>query len=330
MREGLKKLTLFILLMVSTVCAGAVELISRQVEQNGILIDASEILPSPTPVTVFTNDPSLKGEWTVEHLMWKGGYYLNFIKETSDGKCVINPDEMRWYEAHYHDCEDKRHVAYIVRVTFTSESGLEDSIELKIILLPTRPTISVTHYTYTYDWSDDTIFPNCNMGLNLYSENAVDYILWESESYIFSFPGIFQGGYFYDANPNEVTYVEFDPDWGEYLGVEARNRYGSVLGDIIYTTDYIDDPLILARIEEIRKGAAVETVTDKVASFRLDQDRIAFESTIDSALIYDISGTLVVESPATASLDISSLSQGIYILSYTVNSTTQQVKFQKK
>lgn len=331
MREGLKKLTLFILLMVSTVCAGAVELISRQVEQNGILIDASEILPYPTPVTVFTNDPSLKGEWTVEHLMRKDGYYLNFTKETSDGKCVINPDEMRWYEAHYHDCEDKRHVAYIVRVTFTSESRLEDSIELKIILLPTRPTISVTHYTYTYDWSYDSIFPNCNMGLNLYSENATDYILWESESYIFSFPDHYAGGgYFYDANLNEVTYVEFDPDWGEYLRVEARNRYGSVVGDYIYTTDYIDDPMILARIEEIRKGAAVEAITDDAISFRLDQGQIAFTSPVDNARIYDISGTQAIESSATATIDISHLAQGVYILSYTVNSTTQQVKFQKK
>lgn len=330
MTEKLKKLTLFILLFICTIHTGAAELISRQVEQNGMLIDASEILPSPTPVTVSTNDPSLKGEWTVEHLMENGEYYLDFTKETSDGKCVIDPDEIKWWMAYYHDC-DERHVAYILKVSFTSENGLEDSIELKIILLPTRPTINVTHYTYTYDWSDDSIFPNCNMGLNLYSENAVDYILWESASYIFSFPDYYAGGgYSYDANLNEVTYVEFDPDWGEYLRVEARNRYGSIIGDYIYTTDFIDDPMILARIEEIRNGADVKTLTEEAVSFRLEQDQIAFESSVDCARIYNVSGTQVIESSASSTIDISRLSQGIYILSYTVNSTTKQIKFQKR
>lgn len=325
-----KKVTLTILMILCTICASSKELISRRIMQDGKLLDASEILKSPNPIIVFTTDTTLKGEWKVERLLYEGDYELTFTEESSNGRCTINPDQISWVYSFRYNC-DPRHVAYILRVSFTDQDGIEDSMELRIVILPSKPTINVTHYTYTYDWSDDSIFPNCNMGLNLYSENATEYILWETESYIFSFPDYYAGGgYSYDANLNEVTYVEFDPDWGEYLRVEAENKYGSVSGDHIYTTDYIDDPMILARIEEIKKGAAVEAITDEAVSFRLNQNQIAFTSPVDNARIYDISGTQVIESPASSVIDISHLFKGIYILSYTVNSTTKQIKFQKR
>ena len=153
----------------------------------------------------------------------------------------------------------------------------------------------------------------------------------QSASYIFSYPDYFDvGGYCFEGILNEVTYVELDPDWGEYLRVEAMNRYGSVIGDYIYTTDYIDDTLILARIEEIKTGSAVNTLTDESVSFRWDRNQIDFGSPVGSAKIFNISGAQVLISSPTTTIDISHLSQGIYIMSYTVNSTTEQIKFQKK
>lgn len=326
----LKLLSIFVLLSISIQFAYSENIISHQVIQAGEILDSNEPIMSDRSIQISLVNPDINGTWFVEFVNENGDYVPALTKPNDGNPLIIDPESIPWAHT-FRDKSDSRYHFYIIRVSISCTDNSKDTIELRWKLLPSKPIVEVVDFTYVYDFDEDTIWPNGNLRLKVYSDNVREYCLWASESFLFEFPSIFHCGFPYDAIENDFTCLEYDAEWGEYIAIEAINKYGSILGDMIYTTDYIYDPLILDRIEKIRNKSSVEEIPSDFLppSFTMNGNLITFETIITEPKIFDISGKLIYSCLNESVIDISNLSAGLYILTYVLDSSINQIKFIK-
>lgn len=118
--------------------------------------------------------------------------------------------------------------------------------------------------------------------------------------------------------------------WGAVYEVGARNRFGYTKSDtLLFSTDYITDPEVLARIEELRNkatgvGSVAEDSGDVLKSS--DGEAVVFTREMDSAAVYDLSGVCLIAEQGCSRLDTSHLPNGVYIVDVTWTDSTGTTK----
>lgn len=193
-------------------------------------------------------------------------------------------------------------------------------------LAPSKPIIDNICFDYTFDWEADVIYPYGLFTADLISERADDYLIRYSHQCLFELPDENKRESFplhkiIVAEENDTTEFVYDwVDWGSYVTFDARNKYGSVSSDTICSTDYITDPAVLARLEEIRferSGINDIFIEKQPLSFIIDKNVLSINGNVPSVvsiLIYDISGRILMTVENTKYVDISQLAKGFYIL----------------
>ncbi|MCM1141829.1 MAG: T9SS type A sorting domain-containing protein [Muribaculum sp.] len=330
MNTYIRLMLAIVLMAASTLVAFPMELINRQFVQSGNKMDSSEPVMSPLPIEFSLVDPSMQGEWIVEQLNEYGEYYLMLTSRNTGGPLHVDPEKLEWRYS-YRDKTLPRYHAYILRISFYADDSSCDSVQLRWVLLPKQPEISDVSFVFEYNWEEDRIWPNGVLRMKVTSENMESCCLWASDSFLFGSFDMFKCGFPYEVDSSTGTYLEYDAEWGEYIAIEACNKFGTIYGETIYTTDYIHDPDVLARIEELRQGLSVESVSGENAAstFKSDGNAIQFQTCPKTAMIYDMSGRIVYSGSGESRIDISGFPSGLYILSYQTDSTLNQSKFFK-
>jgi len=306
---------------------GSGELISPVIEQNGKMISVSEEIQSTNPIKVFLVDDNLSGEWTHELLTKNDGYCI--LQKTS-GHSVYEIEPTKnlfqykplWF---YEDGSD--HEIFKIRVTFRSDDGRQDCVELKFDLLPTRPVISNVKFSYTFNWETNEIWPNGKLTFDVTSERSERFLLGYSGGRGFN-PPEYYNWFVYEAK-GATTTIEYDAEWGEYLVIKALNKIGEVMGDtIICTTDYITDEDILKRIHDLQFGSVGHVELNDNENFitKWDNNTLMFKTIVDEVCVYDIASRLCLSEKATDSIELSDLKKGIYIIAYRVKSKQYKSK----
>ena len=163
------------------------------------------------------------------------------------------------------------------------------------------------------------------------AEGATRFKLYWSESFLFSPPKNFR--FSEDIEGINEVRIDFDADWGEYLTVAASNQFGYSHSDIICTTDYITDPDVRKRIEELKQQAGI-TGTNLMPSTietTWDNNILTFNRPAYHVAVYNMTGSPVMPPTTTQSIDLSHLPGGTYIISYAShrnpNSMPTTIKF---
>lgn len=305
-------------------------LISREIEQEGNLICVSEEIQSPNPIRVFLVDDKLIGEWTLEILTINDEYCT---AQKKSGLPVYEIDHVKnllqynplWF---YEDGSD--HKIFKIRVIFRSEGGEQDSIDLKFDLLPTPPVINNVKFSYTFNWETNEIWPNGKLSFDVISERAGCFLLGFSYDCLFETPDEFPYWHIYEAKGKTTTIV-YDAEWGEYITVKSLNGYGEVMGDTICTTDYIIDEDILKRIHNLQLGSVEQSELNDNGDIitKWDNNTLTFETIVEEIYVFDIAGRLCLSKKATDKIEMSDLTEGIYIIAYQVKSKQYKFKITK-
>lgn len=147
-------------------------------------------------------------------------------------------------------------------------NGITDSVEVELNFLPDIPRMHDVSLTYEYDWYWDC-FNEGNMEFTAVSKRAKKFgaKLWIPYRNSYDIP---------EENGEYMLFVEggdgmeclkvidrdshviklTDCDWGQAYKIYASNDFGTTFNneDVLFTTNYIRDPLVLARIDSLRKA----------------------------------------------------------------------------
>lgn len=264
-----------------------------------------------------------------------GKFYIDF--ETA----IIGKDISAKLHQFTNDTDDS--IYYIGFIQISTNGNIIEKIEITLNLLPSKVIIEDIRYEYeyVYDWEYDMIFPNGNLYVTASAKQA-DYFnaLSTTTPFCFEFPskgfGLIEPFYKESDDTDTATYHSDFADWGDFYCVWAINKYGFSTSETILTTDYITDPDILNRLEEIKNSHSelpLVRVDDNI-TFSVADNTISIigdKSAISDITICDIQGRVLYTQNSNDDIDIASLNKGIYILSYTDSAGHKySTKYQKK
>lgn len=191
---------------------------------------------------------------------------------------------------------------------------------------PPKPQISDVSFSYIFNWETNSVWPNGVLTFSVKSEGATCFRLRYNDQIMFSPPPIHLFMFCTDFEGEDEVRIEWNTDWGEYLLVTAYNKYGfSLPSEMIYTTDYITDPDVLQKIEEIKNQAGIlQSNTDTTdISATWDNNTLTFNHPMDKVFVYNIAGNQILAGTNTQSLSLSHLPAGSYIIVYNSYNTTR-------
>lgn len=328
----------FVLLAGSFQMSHAENLISDYVIQGVGVYPSTHVFTDPAPLRFSLNDTSMQGEWSFSLLTNNDTYMDAACTPRESGVCEFSPLEIpssRWiWETKPIFDDSLNRDIFKLRVSFTSVDGAEDSKDIKLGLLPTRPVISDVSYIYKYNWETDYMEVGACFSFKVRVEGADEIIIHESDPYLYEQPAFY--GLSEGFKGMEEVEINYDEDWGVYLYVSAGNHFGSVLSEVICSTDYITDSAILARIAEIKdmETGVGEVGYDKPASYRWDGTFLTFPAIVSSVSVVDMGGREILSASDVESLNLSSFANGIYMVVYKFenqkNGVINRIKIMKK
>ena len=206
----------------------------------------------------------------------------------------------------------------------------KDSMIVLFNLLPSKPKVIDASFTYTrYDWDYDDFYPDyATFNIIFFSARCTKLIVETGDPFFFEFPHD-KRLYF---NIKDIVFPSFEnyyltadvdkfADWGQYYRFIAQNDYGnSYVSDTIVTTDYITDPAILARLEEIRQEVSSISDISKDEDIHIfsKHDYIEVQGNkflVSNLTLFDMNGKIVRQQKNGEDMNISDLPKGLYIIS---------------
>lgn len=232
-------------------------------------------------------------------------------------------------------------IYFIGFVQISSDKTILEKIDISLNLLPSKPILSNISYEYKYNWDFD-MMDYGNLSVTVSSNRTSGKFLAKAtvDTFCFEFPttGRWYGTEFAKNSSSDNSAIFFTDwaEWGTYYWFETYNQYGYAVSDMILTTDYITDPDILNRLEEIKNSRSEqpEIIISNDITFNTSQNTISIigdKSAISDITICDIQGRVLYTQNSNDDIDISSLNKGLYILLYTDSAGHKySTKFQKK
>lgn len=203
----------------------------------------------------------------------------------------------------------------------------KNSLVVRFNLLPSNLIIKNASFIYTqYDWEYDDFFPNAEFSIFFLSERCDKCLLVTGDPFYFDYPERYIFRSITDIVPyrtdDETLIIRTDDtDWGQFYKMSVGNKYGWVSSDtLLLSTNYIFNPEILARLEELEKEYhAVSSIPNEYDIRIINKnDHIEIngnKSLVQGLSIYDSTGKLIKMQRGGENMDISKLSQGLYIVS---------------
>lgn len=311
------------------------DMISELVMQDGSGYSFNHVFENDGALCFALKDGAPVGRWSCA-LKLEDGVYAEVPSSTVGGECFYNPTETSWgawKNAMREYDEQRNQELFMLRVSFRTDEGIEDSRELKLALLPTNPEFEVVDFVYTYNWDEDYIELGAEFSFSVNTIGAKYLELYQTLGNEFE-PGWF--GIRATLNISDPIHI-MDYDWGTFIKVSAGNEFGWVYSDIICTTDYITDAAVLQRIEELRTQASIDQVSTDLSSsdvkIQWHDNHLVFSDRVSKAALYSIDGRLCCQWADTQDIDVLEFSSGMYIVVYSPekdSSKIYQYKFSKK
>ncbi len=296
------------------------ELISTEFTQNGEVKSFDHIVINHLPLKFSLIDETIQGEWRIEIKNNEGKSIYADLESVGRGYCVFNPSttNINWNNIPRKYDRSLNRDLYEIGVVFCSEYGFVDVKYLKLGLLPSRPQISDVIFNIdAYDWEYDMIYPYGNLSFTIKSDGAQNFYYHTSHSFLFPTNDFFVA-FTYRVEGQDEANVSYDADWGEYICVSAGNEFGYVNGDTIFTTDYIKDEAILARIEELKNqaGIHVPNMDGVMQPPTWNNNTLFFNEEVKRVCVYNMMGVLITQGQGLSSMDLSQVSSGVYCVVY--------------
>lgn len=194
---------------------------------------------------------------------------------------------------------------------------------------PTKPIVKNIHFDpLVYDWEIDSIYGDSKLCFDIECENATGLEVhfhgredfWNSDI----MDNIWYEGVevleINNTNHYEFTYVEL----GDIIKICAYNKKGVTFSDPISVNNYLEDPAITARLEELRN--ITTNVDISISDLYSLKNEITFyrnhiyinSDHINSVDVYNLGGDKILKYERMNNiLDTSNLAKGVYIVAYT-------------
>lgn len=308
---------------------------------SGKVVDFNYALTQNDTAYICLDQPEANADWRIETYI-DGKIHnaepdIHVIKDANG--ITLNARQIDWFCAK--KFEDNGFRYYKCKVTVFKNNRTIFSKDIKFDLLPSKPRIHDVRYDYIYnvyyvpEWDKELLSTEGNFSATIESRNSTYLFLALSDCWIFNKKVLYQTQYVVDKiNETEGVFNGEKIEWGNYMYAIAGNEYGSVNGDTICTNDYITDPVILAKIEELRsKWGGVDDVmpNDTENRFKINGGFITVEDIEApySITVYDIAGTVVKEEINNPEICIKDLNPGCYIVALQTKGRKYTKKFIK-
>lgn len=276
--------------------------------------------------TFCTNQVNKQYNWAFAFYEKQTGALMQVLR-TNEQMCffTINPSLIDWYNAKCYEMKRDSSVYYKGMVFLLDGQKKVDSLNVRFNLLPSIPKIKDASFTYTeYDWEHDDFFPNAVFKMYFQSERCDKVLLYTGEPFYFEPPISYYFRFITIVNPYSsngmLSISTNDADWGQCYKIIPGNKYGwGISNDTLFTTNYIYDSNILARLEELKKELSSVSCVTKESEFRIinKNNHIEIEgdkSSIQSLLLYNVAGKLIMNQREGDKMDISNLPSGVYVV----------------
>lgn len=305
----------------------------------------SDEIETANDISFELKDKQAVGKWDVLYLGYDGEYHS--IYEVRGGAKRPESDSnsvffMRMGFLNYEPTIPKNLAAkvftneekplhYMIKVTCQVSNPEENRIDSDTVFLrlglplykPSKPEILEMRYeNIIYDWELDCMLDS-EFTIGLRCEGAaVCELRYNSQS---SFTNS------EDVCLNNIQLIHFDnnyyahfkfggADWGTVMKFIGYNEFGKGEDSGRYfTTDYIDDPEILARIEELKNIANGLGDTKQVKipisdSISVTDEYVYCTGAISNLDLYDMSGNLLSSVNGVGLIRTDNLPHGVYVL----------------
>lgn len=323
------------------------DIISRTYLAGGQVKQVSEAIEMANELTFELIDENYVGKWDVFYLGYDGEYHSIFDAKDSPKRPETECHTfnfMRFCNFRYEMdipsdaakiyTDDKAPLSYFIKVTCELSSSNNDVNEFDSIFLrlglpskkPEKPEILGMKYeNIIYDWELDCMLDSefyvdlrcedaavCSIMSNCRScfENSEDVFLDIIETIHL------------DCNYN--AHYRFEgADWGTIMEFYGYNELGvGEPSDRYFTTDYIDDPEVLARIEEMKniKNGLQDIKQVKIPiseSISINEGYIYCTGEVSSLELFDLNGSLLETQYGAGLIRTDHLPHGVYIINYT-------------
>lgn len=336
----MKEISLIIVIItcITTTCIRALageNMISDVIMQNGKEYGFNHIFDGSGALEFSLNNSNLNGKWKCS-IKTSNEEFLDIPIEVSSNICCFDPSKVNfktWNEEAFRKYDAlKKQDYFILKISYLADYDITEEREFIMQLLPKRLTISNVIFDYEYNWEDDYIAPNGYIHLDVESEGASRFDLYFTHWHLFTDERLFFG-YLKQFNTKNRIHIQHDTDWGEYISFCAFNNYGYVRSDTICTTNYIYDEKILARIEELKRQAAVNDIEqDSKSSYAWDGDVLRFDSEVNNITVFTLDGRNICRLDYGQEIDLTHLLPGLYIVNYkeTITGKSRTTKILKK
>ena len=201
--------------------------------------------------------------------------------------------------------------------------ALIDEMPLLLNVLPSRPKVTEGSLVGTFDYEIVGYDPLAHLSLSFKSDRMDHCTLWffttnwDGKKYVPEYP--MWGVYMVDLKKNnDIFQLEYEyVDCDDFFTISAGNKYGSVLGDTIYTNDYITDPEILDFLEKLLHGVGIDNISSDECKIVAHNNLISVEGCNDDDIetaVYSLNGTLVLENKSSKKTDVNCLKKGAYLV----------------
>ena len=352
----MKHVVLLLGLLSNVIICSAINISSFITLRDGRIVSNEHVFFAQDDCTFSIEQEGKKADWEVlVYALDDWTFEKSFVKvldSTEASHCFsikidnidwarIVPDN-RWIDPEQFMYPNDNSIYFKAIVNIKENGILMDSMELTFNLAPSKPIIANINFDYIFDWEADVICPDGILTADLISQRADDYLIRYSQQCLFELLDDNTGFPFplceiIEAGENDTTKFVYDwVDWGSYVAFDARNKYGSAISDTICSTDYITDPAVLARLEEIRLGRTginEAFIRNFPLKFDIKENVLSLKGDVSSfseISIYDISGRMLIFVDNAQNVDISQLVNGFYILSCVDDKKRKHtVKFRK-
>ena len=200
-----------------------------------------------------------------------------------------------------------------------------DSVHLLLNVLPSRPKIKKATISGHFDFEAGGYEPSAELTVLCSAERMTGLMMMSyvaDSFYVFQFPKDYTGVIEpVDADEKGENLYEIkygNADWGQFYTLIARNEYGHIWGDTLFTTSIIDDPEILHFIEtEHNKSTAIDDIQDDDLRVSFKDNILVIEDSSSRQIqseVYSVNGMLINRNFSAKSIDLNYLCSGAYIV----------------
>ena len=240
--------------------------------------------------------------------------------EAGNNTFTLNPRDFNWS----HAARFKSGNGYDLfkgKIEFISYYEEVDTFSMFFRLAPFIPVLRDVSMQYEYDWEYDCFNEDSKIQFSVATHDAKEVTVLVSDSYYWRVDEEFFPIYNVQLPVENDSIYKYETltDWGTIYKIYARNFFGySYCDSIIFTTDLITDPQVLERLDQLKKEeSSIESMHTDISGIQIiDRNQVFIPSNYTYLCVIDIAGRQYGLPCENNIIDLSPLSNGVYIIIY--------------